>query len=242
MYTYGITGSSINEFQDTTITSVADDQVLQYNSSNGQWENKAAKTVVLENEDAHAERQAPANGRFHGPMNVLPIALASPVYLGGVVKIIFSANCTVTDVGVCLSTAYTGATTRDYRLALYQDDGTGDFPGALVQDLGVVSIANGAAAGMKTVALTTPLAVTAGTVLWGAVNVVLAGSGFPAVSYVTGMVNPYADYGIGSTGQTAAVAFSQNGGSTTAFANPYVLQAVPTTGVCVTPYLKVTVP
>lgn len=39
MYTYGITGSSINEFQDVNITSVVDDQILQYNTATGQWEN-----------------------------------------------------------------------------------------------------------------------------------------------------------------------------------------------------------
>lgn len=39
MYTYGITGSSINEFQDVTITGVLDDQILQYNTATGQWEN-----------------------------------------------------------------------------------------------------------------------------------------------------------------------------------------------------------
>ena len=42
MYTYGITGTSINEFQDVTITGVLDDQILQYNSSTGQWENVTA--------------------------------------------------------------------------------------------------------------------------------------------------------------------------------------------------------
>jgi hypothetical protein len=39
MYTYGITGSSINEFGDVTITGVLNGQILQYNTSTGQWEN-----------------------------------------------------------------------------------------------------------------------------------------------------------------------------------------------------------
>jgi hypothetical protein len=42
MYTYGITGSSINEFEDVTITGVLDDQILQYNTATGQWENVTA--------------------------------------------------------------------------------------------------------------------------------------------------------------------------------------------------------
>lgn len=41
MYTYGITGASINEFGDVTITSVVDGQILQYNSTTAQWENVA---------------------------------------------------------------------------------------------------------------------------------------------------------------------------------------------------------
>ena len=46
MYTYGITGSSINEFGDVTIAGVADDQILQYNSSTGKWENVNASAVA----------------------------------------------------------------------------------------------------------------------------------------------------------------------------------------------------
>ena len=39
MYTYGITGTSVNEFGDVTITGVLNGQILQYNSTTRQWEN-----------------------------------------------------------------------------------------------------------------------------------------------------------------------------------------------------------
>ena len=44
MYTYGITGSSINEFQDTTITNAAEFQTLEYDGT--QWINKYASVVT----------------------------------------------------------------------------------------------------------------------------------------------------------------------------------------------------
>lgn len=42
MYNHGVTGTSINEFRDVTITGVLDDQILQYNTATGQWENVTA--------------------------------------------------------------------------------------------------------------------------------------------------------------------------------------------------------
>jgi hypothetical protein len=51
MYTYGITGTSINEFGDVTVSGVLDDQILQYNSSTGQWENVALVAGVSDLED-----------------------------------------------------------------------------------------------------------------------------------------------------------------------------------------------
>lgn len=44
MYTYGITGTSINEFQDTTITSPAEFQTLEYNGT--QWVNTYASVAT----------------------------------------------------------------------------------------------------------------------------------------------------------------------------------------------------
>lgn len=44
MYTYGITGTSINEFQDTTITNAAEFQTLEYDGT--QWINKYASVVT----------------------------------------------------------------------------------------------------------------------------------------------------------------------------------------------------
>jgi hypothetical protein len=46
MYTYGITGTSINEFGDVVITAVLDDQLLQYNATTGKWENVSASSVA----------------------------------------------------------------------------------------------------------------------------------------------------------------------------------------------------
>lgn len=39
MYTYGVTGTSIDEFGDVVITGIADGEVLQYNATTGKWEN-----------------------------------------------------------------------------------------------------------------------------------------------------------------------------------------------------------
>lgn len=39
MYSYGITGTSINEVGDVVITGIADGEVLQYNATTGKWEN-----------------------------------------------------------------------------------------------------------------------------------------------------------------------------------------------------------
>jgi hypothetical protein len=47
MYTYGITGTSLDEFRDTTIVAVADGQVLKYNSTTSQWENVDPSTLNI---------------------------------------------------------------------------------------------------------------------------------------------------------------------------------------------------
>jgi len=47
MYTYGITGTSIDEFGDVVVTNPQDDQVLQYNSATGKWENATASGGAL---------------------------------------------------------------------------------------------------------------------------------------------------------------------------------------------------
>jgi hypothetical protein len=47
MYTYGITGTSLDEFRDTTIVGVTNGQVLKYNSTTSQWENVDPSTLNI---------------------------------------------------------------------------------------------------------------------------------------------------------------------------------------------------
>ena len=238
-------GYELEELHNVKINgTLADNDVLQYDSATDLWKNEKAKTVVRDNTQQQGEPQAPANGRLHGPNNSLLLIIGVGVYVGGVMKIVFNQACTVTELGLVLAATYTNATSRTYRLGAYADNGTGDFPGALIEDLGLVTIAQNATAGFKSIALTTPLAVAAGTTIWTAVNCQHIGSTgtFPAISYCVGNSNPYANYGIALTGSTNAAAFNQNGTQTTAFANPYVLQANPVTSQAVVAYVKVTVP
>ena len=237
-------GYELDELHDVKINgTLADNDVLQYDGATSVWKNEPAQDVVRNNQQSQGEPQGAADARFHGPNNTTVVALTSPVLIGGVMKIVFNEACTVTEVGVCLGATYGGATSYAFRLGLYEDGGTGDFPGALYEDLSTVTIATGATGGMKSLVLTAPLAVAAGDVLWTAVNCLHFGSPLPNVAYAAGISNPYAGYGLPATGgQSGAVAFTQNGNQTTAFADPYVQQANPTAGIAIVGYVKVTVP
>jgi hypothetical protein len=238
-------GYELDELHNVKINgTLADNDVLQYDSATNLWKNEKAKTVVRDNTQAQGEPQAPANGRLHGPNNTLLLVLGAGVYVGGAMKIVFNQACTVTEVGIVLAATYAGATSYSYRLGAYADNGTGDLPGALIQDLGLVTISTGATAGFKSIALTTPLAVAAGTTIWTAVNCQHFGTvgTLPVVAYGVGNSNPYASYGLATTGSTNAVAFNQNGTQATALANPFALQANPVTSQAVVGYVKVTVP
>lgn len=46
MYTYGITGTSIGEFRDVTLATVADGQILRYNATTGQWQNATIEEIT----------------------------------------------------------------------------------------------------------------------------------------------------------------------------------------------------
>jgi hypothetical protein len=187
---------------------------------------------------AVSEQQTPVNNRLYTQLNDLPTVITAPAHLGGFVKLRFDQACTITEVGIVLATSYAGATTRQYRVALYRDNGTGNAPGNLIEDLGLISIATSATAGFKSLACTTPVAVDAGETIWAATGAAIIGSGLPALYIQTGHLRPYADAGLSATGGGAICWANQ---TAAAFPATFSYAAEPVSVSCVAPYVKVSV-
>lgn len=187
---------------------------------------------------AAAEQQTPVNDRWYTQVNAVVSPLTTPAHVGGFTKVVFDAACSITDVGVVLATTYGGATTRQYRLAVYRDNGTGQAPGALVEDLGLLSIATGATNGTKSLACASPIAVAAGETMWLGSIALIIGSGLPALYCHAAHVRPYADKGVGG-GSAAAVALAAPPAGS--FAASFAYQTEPVVPSTVAVYAQVSV-
>jgi hypothetical protein len=185
---------------------------------------------------ATSEQQVPVNGRLYTQIGDLPTAISGPAHFGGFVKLRFDRACSITEVGVVLAVGFASGTTRSYRLALYRDNGTGQAPGALVEDLGLVSIAAGAAAGFKSIACSSPVSVAAGETIWAATGSNIVGTGLPVLYCQTGHVRPYADKGLSDTGG-GAICYANKTDS--AYPATFSYAAEPVSVICVAPYVKV---
>lgn len=189
-----------------------------------------------------SEQQVPVTGRLYTQIGDLPTALTGPAHLGGFVKIRFDRACSITEVGVVLVSNYTSGTTRSYRLGLYSDDGTGNAPGSLIEDLGSLSISAGVGgtAGFKSKVCASPVSVDAGDTIWAATECAISGSGLPALYCQTGNVRPYADKGLSATGG-GAICYANQNADTVAYPSTFAYAAEPVAVVCVAPYVKVIV-
>jgi hypothetical protein len=186
---------------------------------------------------ATAEQQVPVSGRLYTQVNDLPTVVTAPAHNGGFVKIRFDRACTITEVGVSLVANYGGATTRQYRLGLYRDNGTGNAPGNLIEDLGLLSIATGATAGFKSLVCASPVSVAAGETIWAATGIATGStSGLPALYVQTGHLRPYADAGLSATGGGAICWANQ---TAAAYPATFSAAAEPVSVACVAPYVKV---
>ncbi len=188
---------------------------------------------------ATSEQQIPVAGRLYTQVNDLPTVLTAPAHNGGFIKIRFDRACSITEVGVSLASNYGGATTREYRLALYRDNGTGNVPGNLIEDLGLLSIATGATAGFKSLTCASPVSVAAGETIWAATGIATGfATGLPSLYAQTGHVRPYADSGLSATGG-GAVCWANP--TAAAYPATFAYAAEPVSVFCVAPYVKVTV-
>lgn len=227
MYTYGITGTSIDEFGDVVVTNAAIGQVLEHNGS----------AFVNKKRFAHTGLQTPVNGRKYAALSVTPGAL-SVTNVGSCTTIAFNAACSITHLSIYLNATYSGGTTYDYRLGIYAD--SNGAPGSLLVDAGTLSIATSAASGFKTITLGTAQAVAANTPIWLVCAATYAGS-LPSLIHQSGNIQPYSDYGLSSATHTMACTLAYTGSAATAFPASFTLASPETQPVGIMVFATVSV-
>lgn len=184
--------------------------------------------------------QTPANGRYYTQYGVSLFNTPAASHIGGLVRIRFWDPCTITHIGLFLSSAHSGGA-HDYRLGIY--DNFQAEPQDLLVDAGTLTINNtNGSAGVKELALASPLAVDGGTTYWLACQTNLSGS-LPALTQSIGHLQPYSDYGLTLTNGTAtsAVAFRRAASGSTALPATFSLGTPQTLAVTPTVYVKVSV-
>lgn len=228
MYTYGITGSSVNEFGDVTITSAARGNALIYDGS--AWVNRNGAPAN--------DYQTPVDARRYVQLGTFTTPVTG-INVGSATHIVFRSACEVDELSIYLTATYSGATTYSYRLGAYRDNG--GVPGTLIVDAGTLSIATSTAAGFKTLSIT-PFSVAAGEKIWFVCAATHTGT-VPNLSHVAGHIQPYADYGIQGSTQTQTACFAYTTAPATALPDPFVLaspQETQPAGVAV--FAKVNIP
>jgi hypothetical protein len=220
--------AAVNDLSDVAITSVALGNTLVYTGSN--FVNKNA-FVSNSYQTAVDERRFTQLGSF--------LTAVPGVNIGSAAFIVFRNACEITALEIYLNATYTGATTYDYRLGLYNDDN--GKPGSLLVDGGTVSIAQNATAGFKTVTLGTAQAVTAGQTVWMVCAATHSGT-VPTLINYAGHIQPYSDYGLTAATHTAAVCFAYTTGPATALPATFTLAATETQPAGVAVYAKVNIP
>lgn len=262
-------GYEIDELHDVKISgSLADNDVLQYNSSTTVWENTtlASLGMSLDNlSDAAVSSASIGQVLEHNGTNFVNRATRPPalnlqtavttrkytatgtmitavagINIGSCAVVSFKNACSVTNLSIYLNATYSGVTTYDYRLGIYAD--SSGAPGALIVDAGTVSIATGATAGFKTINLASAVSVAANTPVW----LICAGTHGPGtvptlINYV-GNLQPYSDYGMSAATHTNAACLAYTTAPATALPATFALASPETQPAGVAVYATVTVP
>lgn len=184
--------------------------------------------------------QNPINARYYTQYGVSLFNTPASSHIGGLVRIRFWDPCTITHIGLFLSSTHSGGA-HAYRLGIY-DNFQGE-PKDLLVDAGTLTIDNtNGTSGVKELALASPLAITGGTTYWLACQTSLTGS-LPALTQALGHLQPYSDYGLTLTNGTAtsAVAFRLAASGSTALPATFSLGSPETLAVTPAVYVKVSV-
>jgi hypothetical protein len=260
-------GYELDELHDVKINgTLADNDVLQYDSATSVWKNTALASlgITLDNlSDVAVTSAAIGNTLVYTGSNfVNKNAFVSNSYqtavderkvtqvgsfqtavpgsnIGSATFVVFRNACEITELSIFLNATYTGATTYDYRLGIYDDDN--GKPGSLLVDAGTLSIAQNATAGFKTITLGTAEAVTAGQVIWLVCAATHAGA-VPTLINHAGHIQPYSDYGLTAATHYQACCFAYTTGPATALPATFALAATETQPVGVAVYAKVNIP
>ena len=169
--------------------------------------------------------QTPVSGRRHKSLAAtgIPGTAGSPHY-GTFTPIKFSADTTITKIGLRVIFSFTG-TTQNYRLGIYADDN--GHPGARLLDAGTLAISNPTSPGHVDITLGTPLSVSANTVYWLAVGSANL-SGTPALQIDVGYIEPFAS--LGTLGELGACGYYFNHNGANALPDPAPSTTSPTYG------------
>jgi hypothetical protein len=201
--------ASLNTLTDVVVSSAAIGDVIEHNGTN--FVNRPlrapAQRMIMRRND----------NRYYGQVGQQVIDL-NTISVGSCTMINLLEDGNISHLAIRLSATYGGATSYNYRLALYADD-DGE-PGSLIEDAGQLTIATGDTQGFKELALngTTGRDVNAGDRVWLACAATHGpGAGLPSITHVAGYVQPYADYGLTSAAHNQASCFGYLTGPGTAF-------------------------
>jgi hypothetical protein len=260
-------GYELDELHDVKINgTLADNDVLQYDSTTSVWKNTALASlgITLDNLSDVAVTSAAIGNTlvFTGSNFVNKNAFVANSYqtavderkvtqvgsfqtavpatnIGSATFVVFRNACEITELSIYLNATYTGATTYDYRLGIYNDDN--GKPGSLLVDAGTLSIAQNATAGFKTITLGTAQSVSAGQVIWLVCAATHSGT-VPTLINHAGHIQPYSDYGLTAATHYQACCFAYTTGPATALPATFTLDATQTQPVGVAVYAKVNIP
>jgi hypothetical protein len=220
--------ASLDNLSDVAVTSAAIGNTLVYTGSN--FVNKNA-FVANSYQTAVDERKLTQLGTIQTPV--------PGINVGSATLVAFRNACEITELSIYLNATYSGGTTYDYRLGIYDDDN--GKPGSLLVDGGTVSIATGATAGFKTITLGTAQSVSAGQVIWLVCAATHVGA-VPTLICHAGHVQPYSDYGLTAATHYQACCFAYTTGPATALPATFTLDATETQPIGVAVYAKVNIP
>ena len=201
--------ASLNTLTDVVVSSAAIGDVIEHNGTN--FVNRPLRAVT------QRMQMRRNDDRYYCQVGTNIVAV-SAINVGSCSMINVLEDGNISHLAIHLNATYSGATSYNYRLALYADD-DGE-PGSLIEDAGQLTISTGAAQGFKELALNgvTGRDVNAGDRLWLACAATYGpGAGFPALSHLAGHLQPYSDYGLTSASHPQACCFGYLGAAGTAF-------------------------
>jgi hypothetical protein len=222
--------ASLNTLTDVVVSAAAIGDVIEHNGTN--FVNRPLRSAT------QRMQMRRNDDRYYCQVGGVMQSI-SAINVGSCSMINVLEDGNISHLAIHLGAAYGGATSYNYRLALYADD-DGE-PGSLIEDAGQLTISTGAAQGFKELALNgaTGRDVNAGDKLWLACAATYGpGVGFPSITHLAGHLQPYSDYGITSASHTQACCFGYLTAAGTAFPATWSFTSPETQPVGVVVYAK----